>query len=363
MKHHLWLLPLLAIPAVSAAQTPRPDWAVGLYGFADNREYKPEQHQIDRTIIGTWLAPELGLRFDSVHHLRVGLSLLREFGNTAQHIKDYQYTAYYLMDARPFTFYFGSFPSRQLLADYPDAMRYDSIAYYRQNMEGVFWRIHLPRTRIDVWLDWMGMQSPAQRENFKVGIAAMHQKKWLFAAAQTYMNHYALTSNSDTSEHICDNLMAHLAVGFDLQNKTALDSLKLSLGAVINASRERHVTDLIPRSGLLIELQIEKLGLGIKNTLYQGQSQLPLFAKHGNSFYWSDPFYQNSFYNRTDFYLRLIDTERVQACFAYGLHYAASVLSHQQRFTLCVSLDPTRKSAKPRRKTIAGLLAGKNTAP
>jgi hypothetical protein len=339
------------------AQRVQPEWGVTFFSFADNREYKPEQRQIPQSILGSWLVPQVGLQLDSVHHLCAGVGLQRYFGSAEKAPDQVAYVAYYRYCAKPFELYVGSFPAQRLLADYPNALFYDSIVNLRLNSANIFWKIFGKQWHADIWLDWSGHQTQVQREAFLVGIAGRYRFKKAYAALQSYMHHFA-TVAEQIDQHIVDNGMARLCAGVGTPAGFLLDSLNVNAGMLGAYSRERNVDPRYRFSGGFFgEATFEKFGIGVKNTLYIGQNLMPLYGKYGaDHLYWGDPFYQNTLYNRSDFYVQLFDTDRVQARFTWSLHAAAGLTSHQQMFALNVSLDSRQKSGAKRqnRRTLAG---------
>ena len=111
------------------------EWQAGFDGFLDNREYQ-SSIQYPQTIFGarTWL--ELGGNINRVHHLRAGLNYMYEFGSAVDAIKPLP-VLYYQLDWKPFNFYIGAFPRRNLL-DYPLALLTDTLNYYRPDIEGMY---------------------------------------------------------------------------------------------------------------------------------------------------------------------------------------------------------------------------------
>jgi len=358
MKKTLLLFVLALSAYLSLAQNIQREWGVNFYAVADNREYDPAQYQMPQSLLGAWLTPEAGLTFDSVHHLRVGVGLMRYFGSPYKDLDQAEYVAYYRYNLKPFELYVGSFPSRNLLADYPAALLYDSITDFRLNMGGVFWCIYGKQWHTNIWLDWTGHQTYEQRETFLVGIAGSYRYRNFYGAVQSYMNHFAgVMGPANDTMHIVDNGMARLCVGFSLPANAWLDSLNINAGVLASYSRERSVDKQYRTpTGFIGEIMLEKFGLGVKNTLYVGKNHLPLYHKYGaQHLYWGDPFYQNKFYNRTDIYIQFLNTHRVQARFTWALHAAEKILSHQQRFTLSVTLDSAQPKEQPRsnRQTLA----------
>ncbi|MDR0414953.1 MAG: hypothetical protein LBH84_06015 [Prevotellaceae bacterium] len=354
------LPPLLLTASLCAAQSSvRPEWGAAFFTFADNREYEPEQRQIPQSLLGSWLAPEAGLRLDSTHHLRAGLGLQRYFGSSDKVVDKMEYIAYYRYNSKPFELYVGTFPARHLLADYPNALFYDSITNMRLNSANIFWRIFGERWHTDIWLDWSGHQTETQREAFLVGIAGKYQLNRAYAAVQSYMHHFAVVAGV-TPQHIVDNGMIRPCLGMSLPAGGLLDSFNINVGVLASYSRERSVDQQYRFStGFFSELMVEKFGIGLKNTFYSGEDQLPLYDRYGaEHLYWGDPFYRNTFYNRSDFYVVIFDTRLVQARFTWSVHAAAGLLSNQQTFTLNIGVDSGEKANANRhnRRTIAQLL-------
>jgi hypothetical protein len=350
---------VLLVSLDCVAQRFQPEWGVSFFAFADNREYKTEQLQIPQSILGSWFVPEVGLRFDDVHHLHAGVGLQNYFGDVKQLPSQVEYLAYYRYCAKPFELYVGAFPARQLLADYPNALFYDSIVNLRLNSANIFWRIFGEQWHTNLWLDWSGHQTETQREMFLVGIAGRYQFRNAYAAMQTYMHHFAGAAGRD-DQHVVDNGMARLCLGIGTIGST-LDSFNINVGLLGAYSRERGV-DLSYRfsGGFFSEATFEKFGIGIKNTLYIGENLMPLYNRYGaEHLYWGDPFYQNTFYNRSDLYIQFLDTHRVQARFVGSMHVAAGIVSYQQMFTLNLNLSNQQNTGTKRhtRRTLASELS------
>ncbi|MGL5912526.1 MAG: hypothetical protein ACRCZB_00050, partial [Bacteroidales bacterium] len=159
LKKRFLIIPFICFTLNLFAQAIKPEWQISFFTFVDNREYKTTQHQIPQSLLGAWLSPELGLSIDTVHQIRGGVSLLKHFGSSDKFLDDFAYTAYYRYDAAPFELYVGSFPMKQLMADYPAAMMYDSVLFLRPNMGGIFWKIYKTNWYADIWLDWTGRQT------------------------------------------------------------------------------------------------------------------------------------------------------------------------------------------------------------
>jgi len=84
-----------------------------------------------------------------------------------------------------------------------------------------------------------------------------------------------------------------------------------------------------------LELLARWKRIGLKNVLYAGDNLFPLYPVKGNLLNQGDPFYQAGFYNRTDAFVYLISTKRVNCYLSFNFHYTRQGgLNHQQQLVL-----------------------------
>src|SRR3989339_298714 len=74
-------------------------WKVKVFSFFDNSEFAESEYKVPQTLSGIQIAPEIGLRWDSVHITGAGANLLHEFGSNDPVDKLYL-TAYYEFNNR-----------------------------------------------------------------------------------------------------------------------------------------------------------------------------------------------------------------------------------------------------------------------
>ncbi|GHT57502.1 hypothetical protein FACS18945_1980 [Bacteroidia bacterium] len=328
----------LCFTAIFCANAQRFEWGVNALGFADNREYQ-SKYQIDQSMFGIRLAPEIGLGFGDNHHLRVGVDVLKEFGREMNK-NDVTYTAYYHFQKEPFSFYFGSFPRKLAVGEFPAPFFQDSLTYYCPNINGFVWRYETAQGNASLFLDWTGRQAVNRRESFTAGSAGIYRKDIFYGKYQYYYRHYALSLVSNEEERIHDNGLLHAAVGVDLSEKTFFDTLYINVGYMMGMERRRNVPGKwnVPQ-GLFVEAQAEWWRIGIKNTLYAGEGLMIFYQTPYNDggLYLGDPYYQARIYNRTDLYANIIKSNRVKASFDWSFHYDGKRLSSQQQFILVIN--------------------------
>ncbi len=307
------------------------DWRFKFYGFADNREYKSEV-QVPQTIFGTQFSPELGLKFDSLHTVSLGVNALFEFGSNKFADKVLP-LMYYQFDGDKFKFKFGSFSRHNVLANSPEAIYYDSLYYFRPIINGFHWKYYGNLFSQSVYLDWTSRQTEARRETFIMGGHGKYHFGNLFIFNHMYMYHYAKSADPVPNEFIRDNGVLYILLGYNTTSITPFDSLSISIGGIQSYERSRN--DMIWHTpyGFVVEVIAQYKGFGIRNILYNGQ---------GHNLDWGDPFYRLKRYNRLDFFFTPLCYPRVKGRFGISMHFAEGKISHQQQFLLNINFNSTR---------------------
>ena len=325
------------------------EWKAGLFNFFDNTEFLNSSYAIPQTMAGVRFSPEIGWGIDSVHHLRVGIDVLKEYGS--RHFQDgYTPTAYYLYDCKPFRFYMGAFPRGGLLDAFPKAFFQDSIRYYRPNLTGLLWWYQGKQFDAKVFLDWTGRQTRTDHEAFLTGGLLLYRPSVFFAEFQTYLFHYAGSGNV---RGVRENAMAHAAIGLDLTSLTRLDTLSFRIGYLSGLDRNRNASlnwDL--RNGLLAEAQVGYKNLGLKSSAYFGEGLMADYSSMGSTLYWGDPFYRGNFYNRTDLFYDFFESPFVFARLMFSQHFSENQCFFEQSLVVRIAFE--QKSKKFAFKTFYG---------
>jgi len=338
MKMSFLVLLLFSIFSISGYSQEK-KWQVGLFPFFDNTEFGNSSVQIPQTMSGVRFSPEIGLRWDSIHSVIIGIDLLHEFGSSRA--IDYFYpTAYYAFDRKPFKFYMGAFPRNNTLENYPRIFFQDSILYYRPNINGLFWEIRNRQNYFNVWLDWTSRQSLSMHEAFFMGFSGRYNFGILYGQHFGYMFHFAGTMDPTIDEALHDNGLFLTSVGLDFAGKTNFTKLETNAGWVVGLDRARAMeTGWISHNGLLMETKIEFKGIGIFNSFYSGQGQMSFYSSHGNNLYWGDSFYRTKTYNRSDIYYNFIENKIVNVKLIYSLHFTENNVYHEQALKVTLNMN------------------------
>ena len=288
---------------------------------------------------GVQVAPEFGLRRDSLHLISAGVNLLHEFGSSYQADKLYL-TAYYEFNRHPFRFLMGAFPRDLVLDKYPRIFFQDSIGYYRPNINGIFWEVHSEENYLNLWLDWTRQMSETVRETFFMGVSGRYARGIFYLQHFDYMFHFAKTSDPLNTEALHDNGLLLTSAGINLSDRTLLDILDINAGWAAGAERARaDNTGWIINNGLLMEAKLGYKFISIFNTLYIGEGQMAFYNDHSNFLYWGDPIYRAGNYNRTDLKISFIRNSRVNLDLTYSLHFAEGNVYHEQILKAAININ------------------------
>ncbi|OFY61444.1 MAG: hypothetical protein A2V64_12570 [Bacteroidetes bacterium RBG_13_43_22] len=336
-KQILLLVSLLLIACKSFSQ--EKIWQVKVFSFFDNIEFGGSGVKMPQTMSGIMVAPEAGLRWDSVHRISAGVNLMHEFGSGTA-IENFYPVAYYNYSKGPVRFLMGAFPRDYVTGKYPRLFFQDSVYYYRPNVEGISLEYSREEGYVNVWLDWTGRQALQVNEAFFTGLSAKYCQGIFYLRHFGYMYHFAGKKDPLIDEALHDNLLFHTSMGIDLSGKTFFERLDFNAGWVTGLERARaDNTGWIKRHGMLIEAGAEYKGVGLFNTLYSGKGLMYFYSDHSTDLYWGDPAYRAGNYNRTDIYLKFFRARRVNMEFTWSLHFLESNMYHEQMLIVRVDLN------------------------
>jgi hypothetical protein len=317
-------------------------WRAGLFNFFDNAEFGKSSVQIPQTMAGVRFAPELNVRFDSIHSIVAGINLLHEYGSNKV-TGDIAPVAYYRYSGKPFSFMVGAFPRDFALGGYPRIFFRDSVTYYRPEMNGILWEYTGKKLFANVWLDWTGRQSHEMREAFFVGFSGKYTPGVFYIQHFSYMYHFAGEMDPIIDEALHDNLLFLTSLGMDLSKKTIFDRLEINAGYVTGLDRARaDNTGWIVHNGFLSEAVIEYRRCGLLNSFYAGDGQMFFYEDHDNELYWGDPFYRTNTYNRSDIYIDVIRNNAINARLSFSLHFTERNIYNEQALKVSVNLNNIR---------------------
>ncbi|MFT6815705.1 MAG: hypothetical protein ACJAZ3_001616 [Sphingobacteriales bacterium] len=293
---------------------------------ADNREYfSPVQNP--QTIFGLQPAFKIGWSLDSNSTVFGGAVGFYEFGSS-NFGKFWQPTLYYQGKSKNVLFHAGAFPRKNISSHYPIALLYDTINYYRPNIEGLALSYDDKNAFLNLWLDWTSRQTFSSRENFMLGMDAKIKLFGpVFVQGFSKLFHFAGPMDPLDSIPLNDNAAIVAQIGLDLTPYTSLDSLVLTFGLLESYDRKRGLHDWIVGSGALTTAygKFKKFDLGLN--IYQGDKQIVF---HGDKFYNSDKLYA-----RVDAGWAFAQRKNLEIKFIASFHQTEEELNSQQVLRVC----------------------------
>jgi hypothetical protein len=267
------------------------------------------------------------------------MNLLHEFGSPNAIDKFYP-TAYYESDRGPLRFLMGAFPRSRTIENYPRLFFQDSISYYRPNINGIFSEYRKDENYFNVWLDWTGRQSKTVNETFFIGLSGKYKTGIFYLQHFGTMYHYAGKMDPVVEEPLHDNLLFLTSAGIDLSGNTCFSKLETNAGWILRLERSRaDNSGWIASNGFLMETRVEYKWLGLFNTFYKGDDMMHYYSELGNKLYWGDPTYRSETSDRSDIYIRFLQSRTVDLELTYSLTFMEDRMYHEQMLKLIVNLN------------------------
>jgi len=338
MKRSVWIFVSFLFISCNAFSQEM-NWRLDLFSFFDNTEFGRSTVKIPQTMAGVQVAPEFGVVWDTLNKVNIGVNLLHEFGSPNAIDKFYP-TAYYESYRGPIRFIMGAFPRSRAIENYPRLFFQDSISYYRPNINGIFTEYRKGDNYINVWLDWTGRQSKTMNEEFFIGFSGKFKTDIFYLQHFGAMFHYAGKMDPVVEEPLHDNLLFLTSAGIDLSGRTCFSKLETNVGWVIRLERSRaDNSGWIASNGFLMETRVEYKWFGMFNTFFKGNDMMHYYSELGNKLYWGDPTYRSKTSDRSDFYIRFLQSRSVDLELTYSLTFMESRIYHEQMLKVVVNLN------------------------
>lgn len=321
-------------------------WGVDANTVFDNREgdqtYAPQQ-----TIFFSRLSPTVGVQIMGEHKLVAGTHYIQPIGIG---YKDNKFipTAYYSFkhtavkdssNYRKWTVCFGMIPRRLMSRRLPAILWSDSMDYYNPNIRGILLQCEKKNAFHELTLDWRSLQSAEQREAFNVNYnfeRLVHNT--FFFGGNAQLNHLAKRNPAPEGEGVNDDMFLYPFAGFNFASRTPFDQLYLKAGYAVSFDRCRAIGDWEVDGGVLAEFGLLWKKIGIKETLYAGDRQFPLYPMYGSLLNMGDPHYQSNFYSLTSIYSPIVWNEYISFGATLDFHATKEGMSCYQRVVLKMNL-------------------------
>ena len=325
--------------------------------YFDNREYDGTPGQRSQTIFGVRLAPEIGVKIadstEAVHKLMAGVSYNQPFGASWGKIT-VKPTIYYRIETKGFDINLGFVPYKYLKETLPEYILSDTISYYNSNLQGALFQYESKYGFASLMADWRGMYSYETREAFRVIATGQYKYKGLQIGGYAMLNHLA---NSEQEFGVYDDIMLNPYVGFNIAEYIQpIDSFNIRIGYIGGFQRERSTETSYFTHAVNAELFFRWRFLGLKQSVYYGNSLYPLYEKQKTTLNMGDPWYNSKLYSRTDLFVYLYNNRFVNCYFSLNLHLnETGKINFQQQLIAQFNLaNVFNKKDSPKLKSLLG---------
>ena len=309
-------------------------------GLFDNREYKGDM--LPQTIYGIRVMPEVGIDYNQ-STFAAGFSKIYEFGADDRiNPSPILYCKYH---GNKWNALFGFIPRSNLQRQLPDALLYDSIAFFEPTISGTLFQRHGQYWQTELYCNWFSRQTETQREAFRIvwdgyvsysgekGECGLPEYDLVHAGWFLTMTHWA--KPKEAGHFIYDQFQFNPYIGFDTRG--IIDNpdwrVMANVGLLYSMVRCRKDGDWHKPIGFLGDMQVGWKMFDIKTTFYKGGNQQPFLkdSEAGLSFHRSDPFYNHTRYMKTEFKVELINIRNVLMGFNWNIHKTPGSPIHNQQ--------------------------------
>ncbi len=296
-------------------------------GLFDNREFKGDMKP--QTIDGMRLTPQIGIESQN-SCLMFGVSKVWEFGTFNKTAPEA--IIYFNYNNEKISTYFGAMPRNVLQKQLPDAFLYDSIAFFDNRIEGIILQYESPSFSTEVYCNWFSKQSTTRREAFRIVSDGHIGKEFISGGWFLALTHYAKPSTGNY--HIYEKCSFNPYIEFNLDRFLPYSyHLNVNAGLMSSFIRSRIEDSWHSPFGFLGSIDASWKFINLRNTTYAGKAQQEFLhdPMAGVEFHRSDPFYNHSFYNRTDMGITWKMNDYSEASFTWSLHVTPNTELHNQQ--------------------------------
>lgn len=282
-------------------------WNVDFRTSFDNREYASMEKPNSMTLFGAVLSPSVGVGFGEGHSVHLGADAARYFGEIDPKYH-FNLLLYYQYEGELFRANAGAFPRARLRGYYPKAFFNDDY-FFNTVVDGTMMGLGGDDWMAELVADWVGMYGADNRERFYIMMYGMKRIGLFYGGVSFMMFHYACSEKVDG---VVDNIWVYPHIGVDFTKVAPLERLDLKLGWINTFQNDRISGEgYHTPGGFQCEVQIQKWGVGIYNTLYAGKNLQPLYGSvdaagsmYGDDLYSGSRFYstEHGIYNRLEIY-------------------------------------------------------------
>ncbi len=324
------ILALLAYTGDDEAKV-KPIYDIDFKYLFHNREfmYSKDAYSASGTFNGMLLTPSVGLDYNTgniEHNFRLGYEFLYNCGEHNYRQIPQEPIAYYKATRRTdldeMSITAGIFPRSFISEEYSEAVWSDSLKVYDRQIEGLLLNYRSEFFRAELGCDWMELYGDNHRERFNIFTsgymsllnAPSADGRSVFDLSLDwevnyfhYANYY-YTPGEIVTPGVADNGFINPYVKAYYNTEKLNARAYITAGAMIGYQWERRQQEKASMPlGFQSVALIRIKNFHVKNTLYVGQDQQPLYRlrdmdgnKYCNNLYFSQAFYRASFFDKIE---------------------------------------------------------------
>lgn len=331
---------LTIILSISHLAAQEVEWSVDATMMLNNREGGDEYTRA-QTFIFTRLAPEVGVSLnDGAHVLKGGIVWYQPMTDDMTDFKVLPTLYYRYNSDNGWHVTAGMFPRSLMVQRAPRYMWSDSLDYCQPNVRGIMAQLIKPAGYTELAVDWRQIPTDIRREAFTFTI----NNDWRVAGpfrvgGHLQYSHLAMSHVGKEFQHVTDDMLINPMLGVDLSHRTALDSLRFDIGALITMERDRGDMEWLNNAGLLATATARWRWLQLDETFYTGKGLMPLYPQHGSQLNLGDPYFNNKVYSRTDLIGHIVSNQYVDLSVSLTYHITDKFTGFWQQLSCRFYLD------------------------
>ena len=329
--------------AVASAQ--ELEWSVDMNAVFKNSEVEKSETP-GETNIFTRITPMIGVSMDSTRHrIMGGVTWYQPMNDHLHGYKVVPALYYQYKDRRRgVDFKLGMIPNER--ASLPAYLCSDSVNRMSPNINGLIITLNKQHFFVGAMLDWRQIMTKHRREAFMVlgdigwrnSTTANAGDNNITIASTIAYNHLARSGARPEGEGVVDNFIANPRVMYTHWWRNA--SITVEAGMLLSCDRDRVGDDKwLTQAGFFGSAVGNWKWLTVRQGIYAGKRQMPLYEKYGSLLYQEQNFFRDKFYSRTDVSATIFNTDYINISAQLSYHVTDRTSAFWQQLAVRFYLD------------------------
>ena len=349
---------LIAMMWLAVASAQELEWSVDMNAVFKNSEVEKSETP-GETNIFTRITPQVGVSMDSTRHrIMGGVTWYQPMNDHLHGYKVVPALYYQYKDRkRGLDFKLGMIANER--ASLPVYLCSDSVNRMSPNINGLIVTLNKSHFFVGAMLDWRQIMTKHRREAFMVmgdigwrnSHTANDGDNNITVASVVAYNHLARSGARPEGEGVVDNFIAYPRVMYTHWWHKA--SITVEAGMLLSCDRDR-VSDnkWLAQAGFLGTVVGNWKWLTVRQGIYAGKRQMPLYEKYGSLLYQGENFFRDKFYSRTEVTATIFHTDYININARLSYHATDKRTAFWQQIAVRFYLDNILWGKYKKKKTL-----------